>query len=163
MSNWTSKPQEIKNLFNPAFCGWILFEVVKSFHSEKGEGMPTPLFFLILPLVLHKKTRESLPARKNSNLRLWTSENASIMIDFGTRAQRMKKISYLALSQMIVAKKLKIENSKIVPSGSLRGVNSLKSLSTEISEIQKKTLFMGKWLAHSGHVASIYTSFGVRP
>lgn len=162
-STWISKPQEIRSLFNPAFCGWIVYESVKAYQAEKGQGMPLPLVFLIPPIVFHKRTRERLPSRKNSNLRLWATENTSILVDFSIRARRMNKVAYLALSQMLLAKKLEIKRLKVEATGTLRGVNTLKSLSSEIDEIQKKSIFVGKWFASSGQVASIYTSLGVRP
>ena len=61
MKAWAGRPTELAYLFNPAFCGWVLREAVAGYASVKPAGLPLPLAFLILPVVLHRVTRELVP------------------------------------------------------------------------------------------------------
>ncbi|WP_414577239.1 three component ABC system middle component [Anabaena sp. CCY 9402-a] len=60
MQSWEQRPLEYANLLNPAFCSIILHNAIKGYQNEKKQGMPYPLLFLLLPLVLHNSTRNAL-------------------------------------------------------------------------------------------------------
>ena len=47
--------------------------------------MPLPLAFMILPIVLHKSTREKLPRSQRKQLTEWIQENVSCKISFSER------------------------------------------------------------------------------
>jgi hypothetical protein len=164
MSNdWKSKPQEIKNLFSPPFCGFILATCISSFNKESGTKMPIPLAFLILPLVLHKKTRELLPRSKSSNFRLWAIENLPVLINFHLRVKSLNQYTLIALNQLLINRRIEISDGAIGSHGAFRGQSAYLHLEEELDEIHSKAIFLGKWLAEYGQTASIYTSLGVRP
>jgi hypothetical protein len=49
--------------------------------------MPFALAALVLPLVLHKGTRESLPRDTRTTLLAWLEEHQAILIDFALRVR----------------------------------------------------------------------------
>jgi hypothetical protein len=53
MKPWNQRPFEVRNLFNPAFCGMVLFRALHGFEEEDPAGMPFSLSLLVLPLCLH--------------------------------------------------------------------------------------------------------------
>jgi hypothetical protein len=59
---WNQRPIEIRNLFNPAFCGLVMHRAMCGYEEEESspQGVPFSLTFLVLPLCLHKETREVL-------------------------------------------------------------------------------------------------------
>jgi uncharacterized Zn finger protein (UPF0148 family) len=61
MKQWTHRPREEANLLNPAFCCTALASSIVSYMSVDVEGMPYPLAFMILPIVLHKSVFKNLP------------------------------------------------------------------------------------------------------
>ena len=54
MKRWDQRPFEVKNLFNPAFCGLVLFRALQGYEEENPDGMPFSLALLVLPLCLQK-------------------------------------------------------------------------------------------------------------
>ena len=58
MKRWDQRPFEIRNLFNPAFCGLVLFRALHGYEEQDARGMPFSLSLLVLPLCLHKDSRE---------------------------------------------------------------------------------------------------------
>jgi len=59
MKTWNERPFEIRNLFNPAFCGVVLLRAFQGYEEEDASGMPFSLALLVLPLCLHKDSRRS--------------------------------------------------------------------------------------------------------
>jgi hypothetical protein len=53
-------PPEVERLLNPAYCGAILAQFAGAYTEAQGNapdsGVPFPLVFLCLPLVLHART-----------------------------------------------------------------------------------------------------------
>ena len=50
MKRWDQRPVEIRNLFNPAFCGLVLSRALHGYEDADARGMPFSLTLLVLPL-----------------------------------------------------------------------------------------------------------------
>ena len=85
MKRWSERPPEVAHLFNPAFCALLLREAVRGFDEVSPSGMPHPLVFLLLPIVLHKATRESLPGLITTKMHPWLQEHQEARIGFCER------------------------------------------------------------------------------
>ena len=77
------------NLFNPAFCATVLGYSARGFAEERATGFPWLLAFIVLPLVLHKSTREVTPTTKRTKFHTWVERNPAIRIGFAERARNM--------------------------------------------------------------------------
>lgn len=75
MKRWDQRPFEIRNLFNPAFCGLVLFRALRGYEEEDARGMPFSLSLLVLPLCLHKDSREAVSTSPCSYLLKTTEKN----------------------------------------------------------------------------------------
>jgi len=58
MKHWDRRPIEVRNLFNPAFCGLVLYRAMATFQEIDDRGMPFSMSLLILPLTLQRQSRE---------------------------------------------------------------------------------------------------------
>lgn len=65
---WDQRPQDVANLLNPAFDGFLLFQAIAGFQKEADDEMPFELAFLVLLFVLHEKTRTRLPSKVTTHL-----------------------------------------------------------------------------------------------
>jgi len=93
MKSWHARPTEVANLLNPAFCGYLLMEYVKQYEVETGTGVPFELMFLLLPVVLHKPTRECLPSSTRTHFPVWLQRHPEIRIDFANRVKDLIEIT----------------------------------------------------------------------
>jgi hypothetical protein len=66
---------EERALLNPAFCSCLLWQAAVGYESTMKEPLPFDISFLVLPLVLHRATRESLPNSIRTSLATWLDEN----------------------------------------------------------------------------------------
>lgn len=89
MKRWDQRPFEIRNLFNPAFCGLILFRALHGYEEEDPRGMPFSLSLLVLPLCLHKDSREVIASSPRSYLLKTTEKNQQLVVGFAGRVTEM--------------------------------------------------------------------------
>ena len=94
MNRWDQRPIEIRNLFNPAFCGLVLFRSFCGYDEEDPRGMPFSLALLILPLCLHKDSRDVLLQRNRSYFLKVVSESSPVASKFREASDRLASIYF---------------------------------------------------------------------
>jgi hypothetical protein len=162
MKVWNERPFEIKNLFNPAFCGVTLLRAMEGYEAQDKSGMPFSLAFLILPLCLHKESRVILTANSRSYLLKVISQNPELLLDFSLRAKML-------LPHTLEGLGISMERSSFYVNDDGRLKLSQKTIrkkidgSDESVEIQKAAKMLGKGFAKIGDRVTIYSSLGVRP
>ena len=98
MQPWANRPVEEANLFNPAFSATLMTKTVGDFTKKAGgRQMPFALVFLVLPIIMHRGTREALPGSTVTALLPWLQENREQLVDFPARVRRLKPFSQEAV------------------------------------------------------------------
>lgn len=161
MISWNERPIEIRTLLNPAFCGEILSECISEFNRRKG-ALPFPLVFLILPIILHPKTRSTIPYIPR-HMHIWIQTNREILIDFPQRVQNLAEITRETITFLLQLKVLQInENGELIRNPEIK----LQKTVHEVSEVQdciNKCRNLGKLFAGAGNSSTIYTMWGIKP
>jgi len=160
---WEERNTIVANLFNPAFCGEIIRIVATSYNKQTNTKFPFALSFIILPILLHKETRDKIPRTTRTYFFVWVEQNDNLFFDFSKRTKSMVKYTKEALSFLIAYNKIEItelgeintQNEKI------KQINNDDYL--EYNEIIKKAEMLGKWLAITSDVRSIYSFFRITP
>lgn len=162
MKTWDRRPIEIRNLFNPAFCGLVMARAVTEFEKEDSSGMPYSLSLLVLPLSLHKETRDILGNNKRSYFLKVVENNPQILIGFGKRGADIMPFTQEALGFLANLGCLEISaNAKLkIIRGSVRqAITGTK----ETKSCQDVAKYIGRHFARISDRATIYSSLGVRP
>jgi len=107
MKTWYDRPIEIANLFNPAFCGAIIRNCVKSYEELINEPMPYSLLFLVLPIILHKRTRSNITSYTKQFHPL-LDKHQDLKVDFSYRANQLIPITREAIMFLLQVKAIKI-------------------------------------------------------
>jgi hypothetical protein len=163
MKPWSERPIEIAHLFNPAFCGLLIKEGVSGFFEERAEGLPFPIAFLLLPIVLHKTTRDALPQRLSTRMHPWIQENQEARVGFPRRCSSMaghtREAVLFALASDLVTLS---QDGKLNPS--LRRSPTIRwPRDSESVGCIRKARFAGRWMGNAGEVATVFAMWGVRP
>lgn len=162
MKNWENRATEIAYLLNPAFCGRILYHAIKSYQEESKRPMPFPLVYLILPLVLHRKTRERI--KSVTQMQIWIQRNPEMLIGFSERAKNLVSITNEAVEFLMQSGIITLTNNAELELAQLvKSINSSKYTNDEIKDCINKSSSVAKWFAKSGTVETIYVSWGVKP
>lgn len=162
MKAWNHRPFEVRNLFNPAFCGLILFKALRGYEELDEDGMPFSLALLVLPLCLHKDSRQTLEKGNRGYLLRAIEKNPKLLINFATRAADLLPFAHEAFGMMMERGVIKVTDN-----GRLRTVPNLVRKSDtgtdESVSCQRVARFVGKEFARINDRVTVYTTLGVRP
>ena len=162
MRVWDDRPDEVKNLLNPAFCGRVIYGTVSEYQKRTRRGFPFPLVYLVLPLVLPRPIRTEINSR--TQLVNWVQRHQELVFNFGKRASDLVEVTNEAVELMLQTGYMKLtdngELSKVISAGVL---SKTKNTDQEVAECLTKAEHVGRWFAGAGKVETIYSSLGVRP
>ena len=162
MIPWSKRPSEVRYLLNPAFCGRIIYSAILKYYKCSEQSFPLPLIYLILPLVLHKNTRELIHSR--TAFTNWIQKNPKVLIGFSRRAREMVDITNEAIEYLLQAKYILINsNGEFIINTELKQMSKTKFTNAEVKECISKAEHVGKWFANTVKIENIYISLGVRP
>lgn len=162
MKRWDQRPFEIRNLFNPAFCGLVLFRALRGYEQEDVRGMPFSLSLLVLPLCLHKDSREIIASNPRSYLLKTTEKNQQVMVGFAERVTHMLPYAFEGFGLLLERGCISIADGgriQTVPTRVRKAVNG----TDETISCQKVARIVGREFASIADRITVYTTFGIRP
>lgn len=163
MKPWQNRPVEEANLFNPAFCGEVLRRAVAFYNNASERRFPYPLTFLVLPIVLHRKTREAISPNTREQLHVWLQNNPSVRVGFVERAKSLVPITNEALNFLLQINNVVLdEEAGLALMRHPQAINESQG-DEEIRDCFRKAGIVGRWFARAGSAANIYTMWGVKP
>jgi hypothetical protein len=107
LRSWGERSVEEANLLNPAFLAVVCYQCIKGYNEITEKNAPYVLPFLIASLILHKRTRESLPRSISSHFSSWVTQSNGFQAKIGyadrTRsvAPCVKEALYFGLANQI--------------------------------------------------------------
>ena len=167
MSRWSERPPEEQRLLNPSFCSLLLWHAARG-HSDGILGRVGIAFeecFLVLPMVLHRETRESLPTLVSTSLPVWLGRNplapstiadrARALVPFTKEALRFGgAYGVLQFNQTVIRANLDWKR---------RMAAALQDSSDEVRTCAKRAAFVGRWFARTGNAETVLSLLGVQP
>jgi hypothetical protein len=162
MTEWLRRSPEEAALFNPAFCAVLLECCAGDYIGEAERPLPFVLTFLALPIVLHKPTREALPAKKSSSLTTWMEHHPSVRVGFSERVKALSPVVREAMLFGVQHGRLALDREGAL-SVRTRRLPALSDDTAESEECKRKAHFVGRWFAASGSTATVMSVWGVSP
>lgn len=167
MNRWIARAPEEQRLLNPTFCSLLLWYSARA-HEAADMGRSGIAFeecFLVLPMVLHRETRESLPTTITTSLPVWLGRNPLAPSTIADRARSLVPFTKEALWFGGAYGVLQF-NQTIVranPDWKRRMVIALEDTSDEVRRCAKRAEFIGRWFARSGNAGTVLSLLGLRP
>jgi Family of unknown function (DUF6521) len=161
---WNERPSEEARNLNPAFCGELIFRAVSDYRKLKPQPFSFALSFLILPIALHKTTRDQLPGRASTAFVGWLADNGPFLAQLPDRVLRLVPVSREALLFSIQHNALRIEDGGLVPGAKpIRLTEKLSQTTDDVAEARGAAALLGRWFANQGTASSILQGLGVSP
>jgi len=161
MKSWFERSPEVSYLLNPAFCAQILYGAIMAYKKECKRDFPFLLSYLVLPIILHKDTRQRI--KIVTHMQVWLQRNPELLIGYAKRAKSLVPITSEAIEFLLQNGIASFNGDSIIIICPLK-TSKLKSISDEeMKECFLKSEAAGKWFARNGTVENIYQSWGVRP
>jgi hypothetical protein len=156
------RPFEIRNLFNPAFCGLVLFRALNGYEELDARGMPFSLSLLVLPLCLHKDSREVIASNPRSYLLKTTEKNQQVMVGFADRVTLMLPYAFEGFGLLMERGCIAIADGGRIQTVPQTVRKTVKGTDETIS-CQKVARIVGREFARIADRVTVYTTFGIRP
>ncbi len=162
MKRWDQRPVEIRNLFNPAYCGLILDRSFRGYQEEDPRGMPFSLTMLILPLCLHKQSRELLMQGNRRYFLKVASDHPELLVDFSRRTTDLLPFTFEALGFLMQLGAFTVaSDGRLAPVSA--GIRKTVTGTAESIACQRVARYLGKEFARVGDRTTVYATLGIRP
>ena len=165
MIDWSTRTAEERALLASSFSATLLWEAAFGHHAEDQRGIPLEAAFLVLPVVLHRGTRELLPKTIVTSLPVWLEENPLVRSGIAERARTLVPFTKDAMLFGGTRGLISLSPVEIsATAGWKKKIDEfLKSTSQEVVACAKRAEFLGRWFARIGNGATIMALLGVRP
>lgn len=163
MTRWDRRAPEIANLLSPSFCALILYSTIFEYQKKTKDGLPFPLLYLILPMVLHKSTRDRINSR--TNMVVWLQRNPDVLVGFYERAKSLVSFTNEAIEFLLFQETCIINNGKafITKTVSKSHISQYVTSDEEIKDCIQKSENVGRWFFKMHAPENIYAAWGVKP
>ena len=163
MKSWEQRPREFACLLNPAFCGMISLKGIATYQNGAGHGAPYVFPFLLLPLVLHKPTRDSMPRSFRRSFLDWILDEDSADIRFSFAGRAKKQLPFVREGLLFAFRHARLS---VTADGLLcthEPERKSRIISGEVGGIFQAAEICGRHLAYIDGMATIMSVLGVRP
>lgn len=162
MKRWDQRPFEVRNLFNPAFCGLVLFRALQGYEEENPDGMPFSLVLLVLPLCLQEDSRQVIANSPRSYLLSTVEKKPQLLVGFADRTRDLMPFALEAFGLLMEKGCFVVSQDGCLKTVPDRVRKSVTGTSESIS-CQRVARFIGKEFARIADRVTVYTTFGIRP
>ena len=165
MKPWAERNREEAHLLNPSFCCVTIASACSGYSESCGQTLPFALAFMVLPIVLHKHTRESLPRTSRTSVPAWLQEHAEARIGFHERLMALQPFTREAMLYGLAFNWIAIRDSggiRCVAPDSLIN-RSIRSLEGDAQDCVSRARFLGKWFSTTTSTETTMALWGIRP
>jgi hypothetical protein len=162
MRQWSERSDEVASLFNPAFCGTLVFHAARHYTQEAEGGMPLSLSSLVLPFVLNCRLRSALPQTIRTPFEIWCRREGQVRIGLAERVRALLPITKESLLFLGQHNLLSITDGALtVRKRAPMGMAKFEASDEEIGECFTKARVLGIMMARAGDEASVLMSLGL--
>ncbi|RII28383.1 MAG: hypothetical protein CXR31_00355 [Geobacter sp.] len=165
MSAWNERAFEERALLVPSFSSVLIWYAAVGHQTEAESGLPFDASFLVLPIVLHRETRELLPKTVATSLAVWLDEHPLVRARIADRAQVIVPFTKEAIVFGGIHGLIRVTGHEVVanPDWKRQVAAGLKNTSDEVKACAKRAEFVGRWFAKTGSCRTVMALLGVRP
>jgi Family of unknown function (DUF6521) len=162
---WKDRPREFAHLLNPAFLGLLVVRASAGYTMESTFGLPFPLVFLALPIVLHRSTRDRLPRTIATKLTVWLEDLPEVRVGFPERVRALAPYAREGVRFALARDAVRLTGDArlTVPDGAPARRELRGEATDEVNECLARANFVGRWLTGAGSMSTTFAIWGIRP
>lgn len=163
MERWSKRSLEVAYLLNPAFCAGLVYLTIKEYSKKTSCGLPFSVMYLILPILLHKRTREHISSK--TNMVKWLQDRPELLIGFSGRVNSLIDYTNETIEFLLSHEVVKIVGDKIQIISNLSAtlMKEQAKKDSEIKDCYLKAENLGRWFANMKSQENIYIAWGIKP
>jgi len=162
MRDWSSRPFEERNLFNPAFCAVVLVAAIREYERVARKPMPYSLTLLVLPMCLHQASREEILKNKRLSVLRVFALRPDLLVNFAERARSLVQYATEAFALLASKDCIKVGDDgciSLIP----RRVSPQPLNTDDAERCRAAAIVLGRDFAQINDRVTVYTSLSIRP
>ena len=165
MKPWVERTHEEAHLLNPAFCCATITASFAGYRESRDQSFPFVIAFMVLPIILHKDTRESLPNSTRTSMPAWLQDHAQAKLGFYGRLMALQPYTREAITYGLAFGWVEIGNlGKIQCVTTDAQINrTIQSLDGDAHDCVSRARFLGRWFGKMASTETILALWGIRP
>lgn len=162
---WAERPVEQARLLNPAFLATLIWAGASEYSGKGVGGVPFPLLFITVPVVLHGATRQALPKAISSPLSAWLADHPEALVGFPDRVITLAPFVKEAILFGSKGGLLGMSGARVIAVNKPKGISRYlrDDATSEVAACIGKARLMGRWLARSGDYRTVMALWGIAP
>lgn len=160
---WNQRNPIVANLLNPAFCGEVIRRTADTYNKATNTNFPFAFIFIVLPIILHKDTRDRMPKTTRSYLFAWVEDNEDLFYNFSIRARQMVPFAKESILFLLQNNLIEIDDKGQIIVLTKRIKRFSGDDLEEVNSILAKSEMLGKWLSNNSSINSVYSFFRITP
>ncbi|MET9878611.1 three component ABC system middle component [Actinacidiphila glaucinigra] len=151
------QPQPVAAFLNPAMVALVQSVISHGYEGKRGQAMVWPLTLVLPVLVLHRSTRETLPATTRTHLPTWVARNPALVAGFGARVASTLPLFRDGL-------RFGLRHGLLgVDTGRVHGTPpSTRRAEGELQDLLRSAQLVGRWTATIDQPSTLLALLGVR-
>jgi hypothetical protein len=143
----------------------LLWEAAAAYSTAAGVSLPFEVSFVVLPMVLHRETRESLPRAVSTSLAVWLEENPLARSRVGDRARTLMPFTKDAIIFGGIHGLLDLSQGAVLAREDWKKAIAmeLRDSTAEVRVCARRAEFVGRWFAGTGSPGTVMALLGVKP
>ncbi|NPU93355.1 MAG: hypothetical protein HPY82_15705 [Gammaproteobacteria bacterium] len=162
MREWRSRPRDVANMFNPAFCAAIINRVAMGYQQAADQGIPYSLTFIALPLILHPNSSQFIPVKANSRMHAWVLNTPEVIFGFEERARSIAPIVRESVAFGVQNKIIAYSKGALITPIASRDLKQWEKRDENVLLCKQSQVF-GKLLSQIKDLPTVFSLFGIRP
>jgi hypothetical protein len=165
MKPWAERTREVAHLLNPPFCCVTITSACAGYYELSGQPLPFALAFTVLPIILHKHTRESLPRTSRTSIPAWLQEHAEARLGFHERVMALQPHTREAVRFGLAFNWIAIGDSGVIRCVAPNALidRAVRSLNGDARDCVSRARFLGKWFGTTPSTETTMALWGIRP
>lgn len=161
---WRQRPPEEANNLNPAFCGELIARTIAEYRGVQKGPLSLPLAYLVLPIALHKPTRDQLPGNASAAFSAWVAEHGAALAGFPERVARLVPITREALLLLLQHGAIRVESGCLALNARRISLSAEPDRRTaDTDEARAAAGLLGRWFARQRQPSLVMQGLGVKP
>ena len=162
MKPWNNRSDIEASLFNPAFCGELIWHTVTAYnHTVKTGSYPYALLYLILPFLLNAEISSQMPKTTRTGLIPWLYANRHLAPIIAEKAKEMKDYTNESLLLYVSLNLLQINDTGEIEIGTQPLARKRNFIRDDVDYLKKRADVLGNWLGKAGDVTTIFSLIGI--
>lgn len=159
MKPWDERQPDHARLFNPAYVGVLVHDIIEGYAAKRGGRCPLPLVFPAMTFVLHPGVRDALPKSSAKRMASWLRERPELRGEILVATEGLVPTVREGMILAVRCGWLGADGHGLLPGSKPGSTKAAGGLGDD----RKAAGWIGGWFAAAGDAKDVFLILGATP